>query len=77
MNPIATPCVVSTVLFLCGCTHNVTVEPVELKPIHLTMDLNIKVQRELDDFFDFEEAAPTEPAEEDSSAVDPESEGGQ
>lgn len=30
-------------------------DPVEFKPIHLTMDVNIKVQRELDEFFDFEE----------------------
>lgn len=39
-----------------SCTrHTVEVEPVEVKPIHVTMDVNIKVQRELDNFFDFED----------------------
>ena len=39
-----------------GCTqHRVKVEPIEVKPIHVTMDVNIKVDRELDRFFDFED----------------------
>ena len=39
-----------------GCiTHNVESKPIEIKPIHITMDINLKVQRELDQFFDFEE----------------------
>ena len=46
----------------CGGTHKVAVEPVEIKPIHVTIDINVKIDRELDDFFDFEkppaEAAP-------------------
>ncbi len=41
-----------------ACTsHNVKLEPIEFKPIHLTVDINLKVQRELNDFFDFEESA--------------------
>lgn len=39
-----------------GCTqHRVTVDPIEVKPIHMTVDINVKVDRELEDFFDFEE----------------------
>jgi hypothetical protein len=43
-------------LFLClsawGCTrHEVEVKPVEIKPIHITIDVNVKVDRALDDFF--------------------------
>jgi hypothetical protein len=36
-----------------GCTdHKVEVAPVEVKPIHITIDVNVKVDRALDDFFD-------------------------
>ena len=35
----------------CNTSHTVKVEPVEIKPIHITMDINIKVDREVDDFF--------------------------
>lgn len=45
-------------LFFLGCTkhtieskHEVKLEPVEIKPIHITIDVNIKVDRALDDFF--------------------------
>ena len=35
-----------------GCTqHKVEVAPVEVKPIHITIDVNIKVDRALEDFF--------------------------
>jgi hypothetical protein len=37
-----------------GCAR-VAVEPIEVKPIHITMDVNIRVQRELDQFFAFED----------------------
>ena len=41
-----------------GCTrHKIEVAPVEVKPIHITIDVNVKVDRELDDFFgDLDEA---------------------
>ena len=36
-----------------GCTqHRVEVAPVEVKPIHITIDVNVKVDKALDDFFD-------------------------
>ncbi len=36
-------------LFLSGCL-NVTVQPIEVK-VHATLDVNVKVDRALDDFF--------------------------
>jgi Skp family chaperone for outer membrane proteins len=38
-------------LFSCATKHTVEVEPVEVKPIHITIDVNVKVDRALDDFF--------------------------
>ena len=45
-----------------ACTkHEVDVKPVEIKPIHITIDVNVKVDRALDDFFgDIDEAARNE-----------------
>ena len=48
------------VLALSGCStsHEVEVKPVEIKPIHITIDVNVKVDRALDDFFgDIDQAA--------------------
>lgn len=37
---------------LSACTrHEIEVKPVEIKPIHITIDINVKVDRALDDFF--------------------------
>ena len=43
----------AAVALLCGCStkHEVKVAPVEVKPIHITIDVNIKVDRALDNFF--------------------------
>ena len=39
-------------LLAIGCTsHKVEVAPVEVKPIHITIDVNVKVDKALDDFF--------------------------
>ena len=57
-----------TALFLliaAGCTkheiesrHEIELAPVEIKPIHITIDINIKVDKALDDFFgDLDERA--------------------
>ena len=37
-------------IVLAGCL-NVKTEPIEVKPIHITVDVNVKVDRALDDFF--------------------------
>ncbi len=48
------------ILSLIACTqHEVEVKPVEIKPIHITIDINVKVDKALDDFFgDLDSASP-------------------
>lgn len=44
-----------------GCTkHEVDIKPVEIKPIHITIDINVKVDRALDDFFGDLDDVPAE-----------------
>jgi hypothetical protein len=38
-------------------TSQVDVKPIEVKPIHITVDVNVRIDRELDNFFAFEEEA--------------------
>jgi hypothetical protein len=40
----------------------VDVQPIRVEPIHMTLDVNIRVDRELDQFFDFEEDVVIDPA---------------
>ncbi len=41
----------------CSTSHKIEVAPVEVKPIHITIDVNVKVDKELEDFFsDIDEA---------------------
>lgn len=43
---------VGLVLFLCGCWSSHEIESVhEIKPIHITIDVNVKVDKALDDYF--------------------------
>jgi hypothetical protein len=45
-------------LMACSTHHEVQMAPVEVKPIHITIDVNVRVQKDLDDFFgDIDEAA--------------------
>ena len=37
-------------LLLGGCL-SVRTEPIEVKPIHITVDVNVRVEKALDDFF--------------------------
>ena len=49
-----------TLLPGCWSSHRVKVEPVEIKPIHITIDVNVRVERALDDFFtDLDEKSTT------------------
>ena len=53
----------------CSTQHKVEVAPVEVKPIHITIDVNVKVDKALDDFFgDVDNAA--ESIEPDSTATE-------
>ena len=43
---------ISTLILGSACTKSeVNIKPVEIKPIHITIDINLKVDRELDDYF--------------------------
>ena len=58
-NLLVTICAMSLIgmLFACQTRHAVEVAPVEIKPIHITIDVNVRVDRALDDFFgDIDEA---------------------
>jgi hypothetical protein len=39
----------------------VDVRPIEVKPIHITVDVNVRVDHELDNFFAFEDQPTTKP----------------
>ena len=55
--PLA-PLAVAAALLATGCLHTSH----EIKPIHITLDVNLKVDKELDDFFgDIDEAKPPAP----------------
>lgn len=44
-----------------ACTkHEVEVKPLEIKPIHITIDINVKIDKALDDFFGDLDEAQTE-----------------
>lgn len=53
-------CAVSTAALSTGCFQIKTeneIKPIEVKPIHITVDINVKIDRALDDFFgDLDEA---------------------
>ncbi len=36
---------------LLGSCVNIKTAPIEVKPIHITVDVNVKVEKALDDFF--------------------------
>ena len=47
-----------TAATLTGCfSHTVDVKPVEVKPVHITLDVNLKVDKELDTYFDSEKSS--------------------
>ena len=50
MNRLLILAPVSLALLSSGCV-NVKTEPIEVKPIHITVDVIVKVDRALDDFF--------------------------
>ncbi len=38
-------------LTACSTRHQVEIKPMEIKPIHITIDVNIRVEKALDDYF--------------------------
>ncbi len=51
--------VLGLMLMMSGCGPTLTIKH-EVAPIYLTVDINIKVQKELEEFFDFEEPRDAE-----------------
>jgi hypothetical protein len=45
-----------------GCTPHVAIDPIKVEPIHITMDVNLKVDHELDEFFSYQKDSTTQPA---------------
>ncbi len=62
----AAPSLCAAMLAAGGCTHKVKVEPIHIDPIYVTLDVRLKVDRELDSFFDFE--GKSEPSTDDSAS---------
>ena len=49
-RPVLFTCAAFSLLAGSGCLH-VRTDPIEVKPIHITVDVNVKVEKELNDFF--------------------------
>ena len=64
-TPRVAPVVVAMIalVLVAGCTPRVRVDPIEVKPIHIVHDINIRVDRQLDEFFAYQEkmGATTQP----------------
>lgn len=55
MNRKGFLCAAILILFIfagCNTSHEVAVKPVEIKPIHITIDVNVRVQQQLNDILD-------------------------
>jgi hypothetical protein len=50
--------VLAAAVLLPACAH-VKVDPIEVKEIHIVHDVNIRVDKQLDDFFAFQDQHPT------------------
>jgi hypothetical protein len=55
--------VVALLIGVMGCQHRVTVDPIRVEPLHVTLDITLRVDRELDDFFAFEDPGQVYPDE--------------
>ena len=49
----------------------VDVKPIEVKPIHITVDVNVRVDHVLDNFFAFEDQPTTKPVAQPATAPAP------
>ena len=45
------PLLIAPLLLAVGGCLSLKTEPIEVKPIHITVDVNVKVEKALDDFF--------------------------
>jgi len=68
----ALPFILFCFVALGGCTrHEVEMKPVEIKPIHITVDVNVRVQKAVDDFYgDIYGDEPAEGADQEAQEKD-------
>ena len=59
MRKPLTAIVLTSLLFGAGCSPTVKVKH-EVAPIFITVDVNIRVQKELEEFFNFEDEVKSE-----------------
>lgn len=55
MDKTKSALLIGAVIFMsagCNTSHEVQVAPLEVKPIHITIDVNVKVDKALDNYFD-------------------------
>jgi len=57
---------VAGALLAVPCCARVRVEPIEIKPIHITMDINIKIQKQVAEDFGFMTEPPKAPPAKDT-----------
>jgi len=50
MKPTVVCLLLPVLALFAGCIQ-VSTEPIEVKPIHITVDVNVRVEKALDDFF--------------------------
>jgi len=55
------PALATIVLLMTSCAH-IKVDPIEVKEIHIVQDVNIHVDKELDEYFAFQGQPATQPA---------------
>lgn len=44
-------CLLCSLAFWSCTRHEVEMKPVEIKPIHITVDVNVRVEKAVDDFY--------------------------
>jgi hypothetical protein len=61
-----------TAMTSASCLH-VSSDPIEVKPIHVVVDVNVRVDRQLDEFFAFEQKyqQPTSATQPSASSLSP------
>ena len=55
--------VVALLTAVMGCQHRVTVDPIRVEPLHVTLDIKLRVAQDLDDIYAFEDQAEVSPDE--------------
>lgn len=66
-----------------GCTHRIDVQPIRVEPIYLTVDVNVRLDKQLEESFGFEDrierqvdTTTTAPATQPAPVATPSTDGG-